>query len=492
MREVNTVAWLSGLRTAVGRDIGLGEVPSTEWDRLAAGVDAVWLMGVWERSDAGRAVALADEANRASFSAALPDWTEADVVGSAYSIGSYSVATWLGGGAGLRAARRELAERGAGLVVDFVPNHVGLDHPWLTTHPEAFIRGDQADLQRSPEDFFAVGDQVVAHGRDPFFPPWRDVAQLNFFSPAYRELAIATLTQIAASADAVRCDMAMLGLNDVVANTWGHRAGEPGAQPFWVEVVAAVRATHPNLGFLAEAYWDREDDLLAQGFDACYDKTLYDRLLVADPAGVRAHLAGRPGPRVVRFVENHDEPRAAAAFSRLDHQQAATVAVATLPGVTLWFEGQFAGHRVRLPVFLRRDREEAADAERATFHAALAAAMTELRPADGVFALADTHGWPDNQSHTRLLAWTWTAPTSRVVVVVNLAADPSAGLVSLPWQDLADRRWALRDPLAGATLVRDGDELARDGLFVDLGPFGVHTFVLDQPPVAGLTAGDGD
>ena len=197
-------------------------MPAEEWDAIRQlGFDAVWLMGVWERSPAGIAIALENDGLTASFRRALPDFRTDDVVGSPYCIRSYTVDAHLGGPAGLAAARAALAERGMSLILDFVPNHVAPDHAWIETHPEYFVRGSEDDLARDPASYVRAGESVLARGRDPFFPAWPDVVQLNAFSPDQRTAAIETLKSIAAQSDGVRCDMAMLMMSDTFARTWG-------------------------------------------------------------------------------------------------------------------------------------------------------------------------------------------------------------------------------------------------------------------------------
>ena len=308
--EINTWPWLAGLSRELGRPVTLADVPGAKWDELA-GFDAVWLMGVWRRSPAGRAVALGDEGLLKSFHEALPDLSDADVVGSPYCVRGYEVDDHLGGPAGLAVARAELRERGLRLILDHVPNHVAPDHPAVIEHPEWFITGTPADLAADPAGWFTAGDHVVARGRDPYFPPWPDVAQLNAFDPGLRAATTETLLAIAAQCDGVRCDMAMLVFNDIFARTWGHRAGPPPAGEFWPSIIDEVRAVHPGFLFVAEAYWDTEWTLQQQGFDLCYDKRLYDRLTHEDAHAVRLHLtAGRDfQDRLIRFTENHDEPK---------------------------------------------------------------------------------------------------------------------------------------------------------------------------------------
>src|SRR3954451_22781101 len=138
--EISTWVWLADLSKKYGTFIELGSVPPEEWNAIAAlGFDAVWLMGVWERSPAGVAIALRNEGLVESFRRALPDFAEADVVGSPYCIRDYTVAAHLGGAAGLASAREALERCGLKLILDFVPNHVAPDHAWTSTHPEYFV-----------------------------------------------------------------------------------------------------------------------------------------------------------------------------------------------------------------------------------------------------------------------------------------------------------------------------------------------------------------
>jgi glycosidase len=119
----------------------LGSVPSSAWDGIAGyGFDAVWLMGVWQRSPASIVIANRNNSLLDDFKRALPAFQPQDNIGSAYSVRGYVVDQPLGGAEKLAVARRELARRGIRLILDFVPNHVALDHPWLGHRPEYFIR----------------------------------------------------------------------------------------------------------------------------------------------------------------------------------------------------------------------------------------------------------------------------------------------------------------------------------------------------------------
>ncbi len=232
--EISTWAWLDDLTRTSGKVVDLGTVPAAEWDAIAArGFDAVWFMGVWERSPAGIAISMQNPGLLEDFRRALPDFSPADNVGSPYCVRRYVVDPHLGGPQGLARARAELAARGLNVILDFVPNHVAPDHPWAAAHPEYFVQGTADDLRDDPASFVEIGGAVFARGRDPYFPAWPDVLQLNAFSPGLRQAAIDTIGDIARQSDGVRCDMAMLMLDDIFTRTWGARAGERPSQDYW-------------------------------------------------------------------------------------------------------------------------------------------------------------------------------------------------------------------------------------------------------------------
>jgi hypothetical protein len=223
------------------------------------------------------------------------------------------------------------------LLLDFVPNHVAPDHPWVAQHPEYFIRGSADDLRNEISSYLELSGTVLACGRDPFFPAWQDVLQLNAFHPDLRRAAIETLSNIAQQCDGVRCDMAMLLLNSIFERTWASRAGPRPATEYWVEVISSIKKKYPGFLFIAEAYWNLEWELQQQGFDYCYDKTLYDCLEHGAAENVRLHLCADLlyQNKLLRFIENHDEPRAAATFLPAKRRAAALTA-ATLPGTRLF------------------------------------------------------------------------------------------------------------------------------------------------------------
>jgi hypothetical protein len=479
---------LTELSHRAGRWLTLADIPASSWDEvLLPGVDIVWLMGVWERSPIGRELALADRDVQAGAAAALSDVTDRDIVGSPYAVHRYEVDNRLGGRKGLAAARAQLAQRNVRLMVDFVPNHTAIDHPWVAQHPEFYVAGTRQDVLDQPGSFVALPGargRVFANGRDPHFPAWRDVLQLDPMYPGLRDEIVATLVDIAGRSDGVRCDMAVLQLDDVVAHTWGDRAGPPRAVPFWRDVIARVRAVRPDFLFLAEAYWDREAELLGQGFDYCYDKHLADVLLYGDASALLAHLATDPSyqTHLLRFIENHDEARAAGAVGP-QRNRAASVVVSTVPGALLLHYGQTTGRRTHVPVQVARLPFEPVDHHLEAWWHHLLEVLDEDRVRSGRWQLLAVEGWPDNATYQHLAAWSWDheAPGNHTgtaaphhVVVVNLSSDPAAGRVGLA--EAAGRRWHLDDLLDGAVYIRDGDVMAAHGLHIELPPWGRHLF----------------
>ncbi len=478
--EINAWTWMRFLSDKYGHPITLGSVPDDELDTLLGwGLDAIWLMGVWERSPRGRQIALEHPDLQQEYHEALPDFMPEDVAGSPYCVYRYEVDPNLGGGDELSAMRQRLAARGLKLVLDFVPNHVAPDHPWLDTHPEAFIQGTQADLKTEPDAFFkGPGGRFFAMGRDPYFPAWTDTAQLNAFSPVLRQLVRDTLLTIAGQCDAVRCDMAMLMTNSIFAQTWGSRIADIPQEEYWEAIIPAIKAQFPDFLFLGEVYWDMEWDLQMLGFDYTYDKRLYDRLRTEPVRSIRGHLIADIAyqERLIRLIENHDEQCAAATLGP-DRDFPSAVLITTLPGGTLLHEGQFVGHRIKIPVQLGRRPYEEDSAKTEAFYRHLMHEVTLPIYHQGDWSLHQVApAWDSNRTHENLIAYTWRSGDERRLIVVNYSAIHSQGRVALPDLDVAGNQWRLCDVLAKAEYDRDGDDMAEHGLYIDLLPWQSHIF----------------
>jgi len=487
--EINTRVWLAERGAALGRHASLDDVTDHALDRIAAeGFDWVWLLGVWQTGEAGRRISLQTPEWQPEFHELLPDFTPEDVSGSPFAVREYAVNADFGGAAALARLRERLARRGLKLMLDFVPNHTALDHPWAREHPEFYVQGSEDDLAREPRNYIAVdtavGRRVLAHGRDPYFPGWPDTLQVNYRHKGLREAMLGVLESIAGQCDGVRCDMAMLVLPDVIARTWGDRArpadgSAPVDESFWTYAIQRVHEQHSGFVFMAEAYWDLEWTLQQQGFDYTYDKRFYDRLRSQDAAAVRGHLlaASDYQRRSARFLENHDEPRAAAAFPA-GTLEAASVVALLAPGLHFVHDGETTGRRLRASNHLRRRDVEPVNRELEGFHSRLLASMKRPEVRDGRWRLLEPRSaWDGNASSDQFVAYAWELPGHRLVVAVNYS--PSRGQCYLPleYTDFAGSTVVLHDLLdPTVTYERAGDELARDGLYLDVPGWRRHVF----------------
>ena len=481
--QVNTRVWLSDLSRDVCRRATLDDIPDAELDRLADwGFDWVWFLSVWQTGPAAQAISRTHAGWRREFAETLPDLNEADIAGSGFSIQNYIVHRELGGDTALARLRERLQRRGLKLMLDFVPNHMAPDHPWVDAHPDYFVHGSEADLGRAPQNFRRIqsgnGRVVLAYGRDPYFDGWPDTLQLDYGNPALQQAMLGELKRIAAQCDGVRCDMAMLILPEVFERTWGIHC-----EPFWPIATEAVRREHPQFRFMAEVYWDMEWTMQQQGFDYAYDKRLYDRLRERHVPSLREHFrAGHDyQDKLARFLENHDEPRAAATFPP-DVHEAAAVLTFLSPGLRFFHQGQFEGRKKRISPHLVRAPEEPEDPRLEAFYRRLLAALRRPVLRDGTWQLLDcTAAWGGNGTSDCFLGFAWRgAGEERLLVAVNYAPNQSQCYVRLPFADLAHCRWRLEDLIADVTYERDGSDLQARGLYLDVSPWRAHAFALTR------------
>ena len=480
--QINTRCWLRELSDEAGRAVTLAEVPDAEFARWRTlGFTHLWLMGVWATGPKSRSLALSEPNLRRAYDEIIPGWREADVGGSPYALQDYKVPRTFGGDAGLEKFRNKLHARGLKLILDFVPNHLGLDHAWLREQPDLFVQSP-VEVPGTFAQETTTGTRWLAHGKDPFFAPWSDTVQLDYRRVSTRVAMRDLLLSVAKRCDGVRCDMAMLLLNDVFAKTWERfpSAAEMPGREFWADAITALKQTQPEFLLLAEVYWGLEPRLQELGFDFTYDKQLYDELFWRNAAGAQRRVLSLPREVLARsahFLENHDEPRIASQLSPAE-QRAAALAILGLPGMRFLHDGQLAGARVKIPVQLARRCLEPVNPEVVKVYEQLLAMMPHSAVGKGdAQVLAPRAAWPENPSAENFIIVQWqTQSPAFDLVVVNLAPHRSQCYVPLTVPELAGHNWAMHDLLGSDAYERFGADLASQGLYLDLPELGAQLF----------------
>lgn len=479
--QINTRVWLTELSQSLGRHATLDDIPDQALDRLTeTGFDWIWFLSVWTTGQAARKISRENPDWRRDFEETLPDLHEEDIGGSGFAITGYTVHPDLGGDISLAKLRARLQNRGLKLMLDFVPNHMAPDHPWVEEHPDYFVSGTQMDLAQTPQNYAMVrrkqGDLILAYGRDPYFSGWPDTLQLDYNNPATVEAMTIELLRISGQCDGVRCDMAMLVLPEVFEKTWGRKA-----HSFWPEATAAVREKVPGFCFMAEVYWDMEWVLQQQGFDYTYDKRLYDRLCLGQAKAVREHLYADYNyqHKMARFLENHDEPRAASTFEPNMHKAAAMVTFFA-PGLRFFHQGQFEGRKKRISPHLIRAPQEPIDLDLQKFYSKLLGVLKKPIFRDGQWHLLEClPAWNGNGTYNNFLAFGWEQTDgARALVCVNYGLDAGQCYLRLAFSELTGGFWRLQDQMSEAVYDRDGKEMLSQGLYLDMAAWKFHCFEL--------------
>jgi hypothetical protein len=403
---------------------------------------------------------------QAVYRSALPDFKMSDVSGSPFAIAGYQPAKIFGPVKALKYFRRELNRAGIKLILDFIPNHTGLDHPWLHSRPEYYLQCPEAGAYYRAS--YQITGLTIAHGKDPYFPPWTDTLQLDYTKAALRKQQINILLQLAQVCDGVRCDMAMLVTQKIFQQTWGRMPDEE----FWINAISRVKEKYPHFIFIAEVYWDMEWQLQQMGFDFTYDKRLYDRLCAAPVHEIIDHLRADQDfqSKLIRFTENHDEPRA---MSRLGLQKslAAATVIYTLPGMRFLHQGQMEGIQIKIPVQLNRMPQEEENKEIKRFYRRLLTITSRK-----VFKKGRWH--LEFCQDARLLCWTWRLEIFYKMVVINYSDQSVETNIPLPVDYPVTSDIEFKDELTDKTYLHREKHLKEFGLFVKLEPFRAHIFSL--------------
>ena len=486
--QINTRVWLTELSRKLGKQCTLDDIPEIEFDRFAEmGFDWIWFLSVWTTGAKGKKISCENPEWRHEFEETLPDLTDDDIGGSGFAIAAYEVDPRMGGAAALKRVREKLKKRGMKLMLDFVPNHMGPDHPWADDHPDYFVPGTVQEIESSPQNYTWVkskqGDIILAYGRDPYFSGWPDTLQLDYSNPSTQEAMQQELLRIASQCDGVRCDMAMLVLPDIFERTWGRKT-----ESFWPKATASVREKFPDFTFMAEVYWDMEWTLQQQGFNYTYDKRLYDRLRDGGAGEVRGHMYADLDYQFksARFLENHDEPRAASTFNDSQHKAAAIITFLS-PGLRFFHQGQFEGKKKRISPHLIRGPVEPVNEELLEFYKTLLSAISRTIYREGGWRLLHcSQSWTGDYSSDAYLAFVWEGINGEMsLAVVNYSNHAGQCYIQLPFAQLKDQTAKFKDLMSDAIYDRVGTDVLSSGMYFDMPAWGYHIFEIVIPASPG-------
>ena len=396
----NTYVWLDQLSRKYQRQIQhLDDIPEEELATLARwGVTGLWLIGLWERSNASRMI----KQLRGNVEA----------VASAYSLMDYRIAADLGGEEAYRTLRDRAWKWGIRLASDMVPNHMGIDSTWVIQHPDWFLSLDyspypsytfngpnlswdnrvgiyledhyydnsDAAVVFKRVDFWTGDQKFIYHGNDGTSMPWNDTAQLNYLKAEVREAVIAAILEVAHRFPIIRFDAAMTLAKKHYQRLWFPEPGTGGAIPsraehglsrqqfdelfpdeFWRQVVDRVAQEAPDTLLLAEAFWLMEGYFVRtlgmhRVYNSAFMNMLRDeknqeyRLVIKNTLEFDPEIL----KRYVNFMNNPDERTAVDQFGKGDKYFGVCILMATMPGLPMFGHGQVEGYTEKYGMEFRR------------------------------------------------------------------------------------------------------------------------------------------
>lgn len=491
---INTRLWLDDLSKKYDQEITVGSVPQQEWNDLFQKYEAFWFMGIYKPSEASRLNASTHPKSIEDLSRTLPNLDpQKDVTASPFAIPSYELNPLIARDWDEWDSMVEmLHSHDKKVIIDFVPNHVAVDHPWVNEHPEYFIHANEEQYLSDPDAYVKVLQEngevrYLAHGKDPNFSFWADTLQLNYANPELQNQMESILLELVDHSDGVRCDMAMLINPDTFIRTWGdHLTEEEKAyinnNRFWDKAISKVKARVAEEGrgfiFIAEAYWDTED--LQEVFDYLYRKELYDDLVKfmvdhndvgQDVKNNIAHILGERRFGYVLFTENHDELRAVEKFGKEGSKAAAALTGLIPNSIFLLNQGQELGWEKRVPMQLNHFIESTIDKDMVGFYNRLLSLKHSKLFQEGEWSLYDINSDNPNLISLRVRAKDKTRLPEGVeinaIICINLREYGAAGIVQDVQRDMQTYVYRLNS----GDYLEDIDRERNGGLHVVLDPY---------------------
>ncbi|TGM61321.1 alpha-amylase family glycosyl hydrolase [Leptospira vanthielii] len=432
--------------------LDLKKSPSFLW------ADEIWFMGVWKNSPKSRSIAQTMPELQPNYHSVKQNLELEDIYGSPYAIFEYLPDALVSKEKDLTDLHTNLKRLGKKLILDFVPNHIAIDSPLVDSNPDLFlIASESVSLKNS---FLHQNGNVYVHGRDPYFDGWTDTIQWDFSNPNVEKKHIEILKSIAKQSDGVRCDMAMLLLPDVFEKTHGKKSSYD-----WSRVIQSVRKEYPDFKFYAEAYWEMEDRLLNLGFDASYDKSMYDAFKNQNFNFISQNLRQNSGLKKIRFLENHDEERAKHQFGDNSHAYFSLLCAAEC--ILLFHAGQEVGSTQKIPVQMIHTDDEETDLSSKEFYDR-AFVVTAKRQANSLVF------WPDYKEYNGRSVFVKSIETEKVTELFlwNEQTAEVSGWIS--FQEGIQFKPSLTDIVTGNTYPQTKSE---KGIYFKLAPNQVQWFI---------------
>ncbi len=465
------------------------DIPNNFFENLRnLGIEFLWILGIYEPSKVSREISISMKELHTRYFESLPDWQVEDVIGSPYAITNYKISKEFGGEESYKKLRKLLLEKfDLKIILDFVPNHFAIDSPVVKKHPEFFIKASENLSKSKTNEFISLKikgkEYLLAHGKEPYSPVWKDTLQLDYRSKKVRDFMIKELLKLSEKCDGLRCDMSMLLLSDIFYENWKDYPLPddyvPLAKEFWFEAIKKLKHKNPDFTLIAEVYWDRENDLLDLGFDYVYEKKLYNMILENSIGFINEYISRIFSYRKKRFlfIENHDEQRSAHLF-QIEKLKAVATLIYTLPSMKLIYDGQIEGRKFYHALQLGRIQKEQESAELINFYKLLFSSIKNSTIKNGYFKiLKPIPAWEGNPAFYNFIIYLYEDDKmNKDLVVINLSPYQSQCKVKILSYDLAGKRFLIKDRLSSEEYLRDGDEMLNNGLYLDLKPYQTQIF----------------
>jgi len=477
----NTFVWMFQLSEKYNKPIKhLDQIPIEELESLRSyGLNGLWLIGIWERSPASKKI--------------KELYGKKNAIASAYSIFNYRITNDLGGEEAYLKLKIKANNAGLKLGCDMVPNHTGIDSPWVVEHPDWFIQSKlnpssvfkynspnlsldpRAKIQIEEGYYTQTGaaevfqfsnnsssekNLYIYHGNDGTSMPWNDTAQLNYLNEETRAAVRKVILDVAGKFDIIRLDAAMTLTKQHYKRLWFPNTGASKFIPtrgnnnmdksefdhlmpreFWIDVLENIREKEPNTLLIAEAFWLMEGFFIQHlGMDRVYNSAFMNLLRDEENKKfkqcVKDMIAIDPLylERLVNYQSTPDEEPAINQFGNKEKYFGICTLLATMPGLPMFGHGQFEGYRERYGMdFYQPHFKETPDEKLISRHKKQIQPLLESRfrySSSKNFKLLDCY-FTDGKVNNDVIAYTNQNDAYHSLVIYNNVDKRSDGFIKI-------------------------------------------------------------